>query len=562
ERYLSCDGTPDPTVLQELNTFMSLWREDHDEDVQLVMEKGAQVLNLIENLQLLLMDTPPNEMAGKAAAQYQESVLELQDLLQQKYNGATQHLLKTASMYEDSETGNMQAVIKDKNVTFCIWVNLKKKVRFKNHMFNEAQHGFDLPKSLALSSIAIRILHTRYDHKSAVSLKETSNNTEDVKDTGEETEKKSEILDRSSQGIWLVFMCSFAKVLMLNMEEEPRPKVVAAAAENVDLQQLVPVGGVFHIDALQVPPQVIEARDWSMVELLDVGLEVFPYSSEEAEDATESAIQITLSLPEDVVYFDSPLVAWWDPSGQQWRTDGISKIRYEGQEKSITFEMGAFHTVALLQDAHLNMPYKAWELQPAGLDEAFLRVTTFHATIQIQIKGHQCMLSSVAVEEKDVLSHITGKWMSPLTLRAALKRGGVNIFPADYSHNYVPVTRKVSATGNGFLLGFPTPFSLSFCPFLHADLQCRVSEHLEDSARDNWSLYMFNGQKAQKLKITETSEAFSKELEEDSEFHATLYHLLKDLASKGAMDRVEGASFLFSDVVYQLLLATRVLTYS
>lgn len=73
---------------------------------------------------------------------------------------------------------------------------------------------------------------------------------------------------------------------------------------------------------------------------------------------------------------------------------------------------------------------------------------------------------------------------------------------------------------------------------------------------------MFNGQKAQKLKITEASEAFLEELEEDSEFHSTLYHMLKDSASKEAIDKVGRASFLFVDVVYELLLATRVLTYS
>lgn len=73
---------------------------------------------------------------------------------------------------------------------------------------------------------------------------------------------------------------------------------------------------------------------------------------------------------------------------------------------------------------------------------------------------------------------------------------------------------------------------------------------------------MFNGQRAQKLKITEASEAFSMELEEDTEFHSTLYHMLKDFASKEAIDKVNTANFLFVDAVYQLLLATRVLMYS
>lgn len=64
------------------------------------------------------------------------------------------------------------------------------------------------------------------------------------------------------------------------------------------------------------------------------------------------------------------------------------------------------------------------------------------------------MLSSVVVEEEEVLSHITGKWMSPVALRAALKRAGVNIFPAEYSPKYVPVPGKVS-----FLLVFPPIFT-------------------------------------------------------------------------------------------------------
>ncbi|RLV89652.1 hypothetical protein DV515_00014753 [Chloebia gouldiae] len=98
--------------------------------------------------------------------------------------------------------------------------------------------------------------------------------------------------------------------------------------------------------------------------------------------------------------------------GQPLRTDGIRKITYEAEE---TFSMGTFSTVALLQDAHLNLPYQAWELHPA-----------------------------VVVEEEEVLSHITGKWMSPFALRAALKRAGVNIFPAGYSPKYVPVPRKAA----------------------------------------------------------------------------------------------------------------------
>ncbi|XP_032050105.1 protein CASC1 isoform X3 [Aythya fuligula] len=558
EHYIACDGSPDPTIPQEINTFMSLWREDRNKDIQLVVEKGQQVLNLIEKLQFFLLDTPPSEITDKEIVQYQETILELQNLLHQKYNEATEHLLKTASMYEDSDTGNMQAVIKDKNVTFCIWANLKKKVRFKNHVFCDTHHGFDLPKSLAVSNVAVRILHTHYDHvsplwlqcqsvpklevleskesthhskdnveelevekkaaeepnvpteeeahsderKSAISFKEKYNSVTDINEKTEEaTEKKSEILDIPSQ------------VLSPQMQEETNEKEDEITDENiVDLQQFVPVGGVYHIDALQLPPQVKQVKNWNMVELLDSGLEAYRYPPEESDDTPYPPIQITLRLSDNVIYCEEPVIARWDPAGQQWRTDGISNITYETQ-KSITFEMGAFHTIALLQNVHLNMPYQAWELRPIGINEALLTVTTVFAEVQIQIKA-------------------------PLT--------------------EVRAYHQMALVASAFAFGW-SKWNLEAG---QDQVVFKVGEHLKDDFVKDWSLYMFNGQRALKLKITETSEAFSKELEEDSEFHSTLYHMLKDFASKEAIDRVSTANFLFIDVVFQLLLATRVLTYS
>lgn len=43
--------------------------------------------------------------------------------------------------------------------------------RFKGYLFQEAGLSFELPKQLALSDISVRILHTRYDHLSHLSLR-------------------------------------------------------------------------------------------------------------------------------------------------------------------------------------------------------------------------------------------------------------------------------------------------------------------------------------------------------------------------------------------------------
>ncbi|XDV25146.1 hypothetical protein PO909_029119 [Leuciscus waleckii] len=66
----------------------------------------------------------------------------------------------------------MQTVVQDDNITLCLWANLNKNPRFKGYRFEEVGLGFELPKPLAVSDIAVRILHTRYDHLSHHSERE------------------------------------------------------------------------------------------------------------------------------------------------------------------------------------------------------------------------------------------------------------------------------------------------------------------------------------------------------------------------------------------------------
>lgn len=49
-----------------------------------------------------------------------------------------------------------------------LFVFLPGPSRFKSVSFSEAGLSFELPKQLAVSDIAVRILHTRYDHLSSL----------------------------------------------------------------------------------------------------------------------------------------------------------------------------------------------------------------------------------------------------------------------------------------------------------------------------------------------------------------------------------------------------------
>jgi len=47
---MKCDGSPDPTILPEINMYMSLWREDVDNtDFDTVLKSSDLVLKVIYN---------------------------------------------------------------------------------------------------------------------------------------------------------------------------------------------------------------------------------------------------------------------------------------------------------------------------------------------------------------------------------------------------------------------------------------------------------------------------------------------------------------------------------
>ncbi|XP_039203321.1 dynein intermediate chain CFAP94, axonemal isoform X2 [Crotalus tigris] len=625
EHYTGCDGSPDPTVPQEINTFMSLWLEETQNDITTVVEKGSKVLELIAKLEMYVLEIPFEELPSNDVTQYQETIVQLQNVLRHKYNQATEHLLKQASSYGESESGNMELVMKEKDMTLCLWANLKKNARFRSQIFYDENkqpcHAFELPKPLTTCDVAVRILHTHYDHLSPFQTfprelpkldlpftEEITQSSEDKQVPSEEQETlkdMSEIKteasartmtfsdvfsyserrrssssrdsgsreDHYNKSSFFLRSTSRAHVSALRLFDISELDILEDYT--VDLHQFMPVGGVYHCDLLKLPPQAKQVKGWTIVEILDTGLETYPYTAtcEESEDNSAVTVGITIHLTDSVIYFEEPLIARWDNQDKYWRTDDIGEVVYSMKEKEVSFRMNGFFTVTLLQDAHLNMPYQAWELQPVGPDRAIFTILTTFAEVQIHIKESQCMIYSVAtVEDSDLLMGLREKWMTPMALLMLLKRAGMNIFPAEYSSKYVSVNKKtllaeimvyqqMSLVATSFAFGW-SKWNLKSG---ENNLVFKACEHLteeEQIQEDAWALYMFNGQRAQKLAIDEDSDAFSKNIAEGSEFHSTLYHLLKDAGSTAAMDRVRQSNYLFIDAVYQMLLATRVLTYS
>ncbi|XP_024847592.1 dynein axonemal intermediate chain 7 isoform X6 [Bos taurus] len=541
KHYIECDGSPDPSIAQEINTFITLWKEETNETLEEVIEKSKLVLNLIEKLKLILLETPPYDLQGKNIIQYQESILELQELLHLKFNRATEILLRQASTLADLDSGNMEKVIQDENVTLYIWANLKKNPRHRSIRFSETQTGFEIPRILATSDIALRLLHTHYDHVTPL----------------------SPVLTPSQEHISIV--TDFVKEEVKSVQ----------TAVSKDLQE----ENKQENESNSVHEEETKAEGQGDVEeqmILKEGLQKYTYPPETTEDLEAEnvfpPIEVTLEVHENVIFFENPMVARWDAEGKQWKTDGISNVSYKSEERLITFNLETFCPVTLIQDAHINMPYQSWELRPLDVNKVLLTITTVFTELQIQIKENLCMLASIKVNNKNHSSILEEKWMTPVSFIIALKKAGLNIFPTGHSHLYVVINYKhpsveVKAYRQMALLSSAFAFCWSkwntACESKKTVFQVR--EHLlkEEPIRNpNWTLLMFSGDRAQSLKINESSDAFSEALKEETEFHSTLYHMVKDFASQEAMRAVRRSNCQFVDSVCHMLLSTRLLSYS
>ncbi|XP_043093753.1 dynein axonemal intermediate chain 7 [Puntigrus tetrazona] len=625
ERYMRCDGSPDPSVQPEINSFISLWREDSETQIQQVLENCALALQLTSELDFLLSEGPDTSVAQ----QYRETLVCLQSLIHCKLNQATEELLKSASSHSDIETGNMQTVVQDENVTLCLWANLNKNPRFKGFQFEEVGLGFELPEPLAVIDVAVRILRTRYDHLSHHSEREQLHRrrsmieailtpptesiaaVQDEKTEGEgdepvEEDSRSVRSDSRKRSAVSVIsakegrksssikpldqgesqMEEFKTALEADQNDSDsspaEPVIDSADVHIVDLQQFTPLGGVFYFDAFHLPPQSRTVKGWEMRELLETGLQVFPYPTEPSRAQSSTSVRldqhssavaslpvgVSVALPDSVLFLEDPHVACWDPIGQHWRADCISEASYDAETRSISFKMNTFHAFTLLQESYINMPFQSWELRPLGQNSALFTITGALIEVGITVKDKQCMLH---MEQTKNLDHLLGKWMSPSDLQKAMQRAGINIFVNEYSDKYVSINPKDPLIEHTVyeqmaLMSSAVAFSWSRwntqCGQEHLVLQACEQLEAGPVAEEAWSLYLLGAQRNQHLKMKEQDDSFSPGLAEGSEFHSTFLHMLRQDMSTEGQARVRQSHYLYTDTVQRLLCATRVLTYS
>ena len=61
-------------------------------------------------------------------------------------------------------------------------------------------------------------------------------------------------------------------------------------------------------------------------------------------------------------------------------------MQFNTELMMLNFKMNHFGTMALFQDAHINMPFQSWELRPRGVNHAQLTIIAAIIEVEIQIK--------------------------------------------------------------------------------------------------------------------------------------------------------------------------------
>ncbi|XP_012730073.2 protein CASC1 isoform X2 [Fundulus heteroclitus] len=586
ERFMRCDGVPNPRDQRAINTFISLWRDDSGSSIAEGLQLCNTAVQLVEELEELLKEaTDPKEVL-----KYQEALIEVQELLHSKHLFIAEKILKGASENIDPDTRNMQTMSKHEKLTLCLWANLFKNPNFKGLDFEEAGMGFRIPMHLAGSDIAVRMLHTHYDHLSMlarirhpsqeqIAEEETLPPQEsEAKQSSPSLQSRNSSPQQGSEGsrsqIFTQMEALNGHMSSQDFSDAPTtdptvPEVATAGsgAQIVDLMQYTTLGGVFYYDLFHLPPQPIRGKGYTILQIVD-GLKEFPYPTGRPNSEACPPLGVSITLPDWVVNMEPPLVARWDAGDEQWRSDGITDVSYEEAEARISFSMETLQTVALMQNTYANLPFRGWELRPLGQNSALFTIKGALLDFSITIQNNQCMLE---MEQHRGLSHLTGKWMSGPALQKAMLKAGINIFANEHTHKYVSICKKESLTEQAAyeqmaLFASACAFSWSKwnakCGEEHLVLQ--ACEHRDPTPvpEDSWSTYLVGAQRSRRLEITENSAAFSPDHAPDSQFHSTFIHMLQDNMSPDGIAMATNSHYLFVDAVHSLLRATRPLFFS
>eukprot|EP00322_Chrysochromulina_rotalis_P027609 CAMPEP_0115869942 /NCGR_PEP_ID=MMETSP0287-20121206/22067_1 /TAXON_ID=412157 /ORGANISM="Chrysochromulina rotalis, Strain UIO044" /LENGTH=608 /DNA_ID=CAMNT_0003324641 /DNA_START=17 /DNA_END=1843 /DNA_ORIENTATION=- len=355
QAYLACAELPDVCAEGEVNTFIATWQEKPTGTLWSVMPECSDAITVTRSL--LLESSDAFSRGGDSLKQYEwQMSLQKQIVaeIDKKIDGATAEFLGRAEELKMVELPDLSVTI-------------------------------ELPKALALASIAVRV--TQYE--------------DDV--------------------------------------VSPYASEEAKAAAS-----LMALGGVFKIDLCQLPAPAKTIKGFTMRAINEMSTSVvqmeYPIRGADGQIPTAAPpLRISYVLPPTVLLAEglAPQVGWWEADMHElgegksedrgkWSTDGIDDIKFDEATRTLSFDTLHLTALTLLQPTHLELPYTKWLFEPKGPRAGELHVATQRNVFRFALSTRGVVLKAPQIPDITDAAPMT----APVLL-LRLRSCGINLCPKD-----------------------------------------------------------------------------------------------------------------------------------
>ena len=374
KRYVNCTRMPNPLSETELNTFVAEWVADGVLGLEETLSTCIETETVASDI-TSFASTARGRGEVERAAMFDEYANKLRDAQLKKIDYTTASLLNNAAKYTN-EKNECKIASNAGSLKFGVWINVAlKPFRLKVVDFGKTGIVVDIPKPLALHSVAVRVLYHPANH------------------------------------------------------------VAGGVMSGVE----VPVGGVLHMDLLEMPPPEKNVKGWKMRQVTDlskdVGRMLYPPGSSHDSGASSNAppLRVKCVVPANVVVPSELKMGWWNVKEGKWMEEGVSDASFDVESRLLSFHTTQLQSIAMIQPRHLDLPAVKWSIRPTGPSRATFKITGSRFELAIGIDGENCTLRS---PERNEFKHLIGvAFTGPGELFQALKACGINMCPTDEDAN-------------------------------------------------------------------------------------------------------------------------------
>ncbi|CAA9998685.1 unnamed protein product [Nesidiocoris tenuis] len=220
----------------------------------------------------------------------------------------------------------------------------------------------------------------------------------------------------------------------------------------INLRAYQSVGGVFLLDLFYPVDQPQVLSDGNRLQIfcgpLDVRRDPYNYNyypllpnfeegpnERPADPQLQNLFLVKAPLPENVVFFEPPIVAMWDKD--VWVRSPVHNLVVDFEAKRSTFYIERPLPFAYFIKKYSLLPLIKWNMKPNFASGGVqLSLMTQNVHFQFEVLGFAVSLSSVQGVPAEIADSLSGKFTNTHELIGKMKNSGLDIFPDEDAFLY------------------------------------------------------------------------------------------------------------------------------